>query len=182
VHELVVGECRADLAAIEPERLILFEVKSEKDTLDRLPRQVETFSRLAHAAVVVAHEKWFDRIPYNNGTPRLVFPHDARRAHVWCWPEVDTAAYPMAFVYRWQAPRTSLRQPRAYDFLQLMWRDEMATEAARHRISAGPRASMVAMAEQMAYLMTGREIAQAVCRQLRQRPFPEADPPKGETP
>lgn len=60
-----------------------------------------------------------------------------------------------AFLYRWTLPRQSIR----------------------HRIVANSRTTCVEMVDQMAYLMTGREIAQAVCRQLRLRKFPEADAP-----
>lgn len=45
VHEFDLGGVRLDLAAITPERLVLLEIKSENDTLTRLPRQME----FAHA-------------------------------------------------------------------------------------------------------------------------------------
>lgn len=181
VHELVVGECRADIAVVEPERLILFEIKSERDTLDRLDRQMKTFAALSHGAVAVLHERWFDRTPYNDGKPRMAFDGAHGGFDVWSFPAPDLAVYRYASAYRWDTPRPSIRQPRAFDFLNLMWRDEMAVEAGRHRISCGPRANMAQMAEQMAYLMTGREIARAVCRQLRLRSFPEADAPISES-
>lgn len=181
IHELVVGDCRADLAAVEPERLLLFEIKSERDTLDRFDRQMTTFRELSHGAVAVVHEKWFDRTPYNSGAARMAFEERVSGVGVWCFPEAACDAAPTsAPLYRWRLPRLTIRQPRAYDFLCLMWREEMAIEAARHRIAVGSRASMAQMAEQMAYLMTGREIAQAVCRQLRLRRFPEADAAIGE--
>lgn len=180
IHELVVGGCRADLAAIEPERVTLIEIKSEKDTLGRLERQVTHFSRAAHRVVVVAHEKWFDRTPYNTGEPRFA-PSDELRdwcaypAHLWAYPEVvDRPNYA-----RWTlAPYFGDRpEPRAAELLGLLWRSELIDEARRHCIATSSRATVNWLIREMAWLMTGREIAGGVCRQLRQRPFPEADTP-----
>ncbi len=63
VHELNVecGETRADVAAIEPERLTLFEIKSKLDTLKRLDKQYRQFQAVSHRAFVVADERWFRR-------------------------------------------------------------------------------------------------------------------------
>ena len=49
IHELMVlqGGCRIDLAAVEPDRLILVEVKSERDVLTRLERQREQATAVA---------------------------------------------------------------------------------------------------------------------------------------
>lgn len=139
------------------------------------------FKAHSHGAVAVIHEKWFDRTPYSSGAARMVFPDRVSGIDVWCYPEAACEVAPTsAPLYRWLLPRQSIRQPEAFGFLNLMWRAEMANEAARHRIATGSRANISSIAEQMAYLMTGREIAKAVCRQLRLRPFPEADPPIAE--
>lgn len=178
VHELVVGGCRADLAAIQRDRITLFEIKSERDTLDRLPEQLKHFGAAGHATVVVAHRIWFDETPYDNGNPRLAWPDAAPKvwpAELWCYPE-PTAGNPFG-MYQWQLPRPTLRQPHAERLLELLWRDELIAEAARHRIAVPRRARIPDIMADMAWLMTGREISEAVCRQLRMRPFPEADEP-----
>lgn len=180
VHELVVGGCRADLAAVEADRLTLVEIKSEKDVLKRLDRQMHHFERAAHSVIVVAHERWFDRTPYNSGHPRFVPSDPLRdgvdsRGEVWAYPEVvERSMYG-----RWAIPpwRRNGFQPRASDLLLLLWKPELLAEAARHRIVATSRSTVVHLVREMAWLMTGREIAEAVCRQLRGRHFPEADPP-----
>jgi len=51
IHEFDVGGCRLDIAAICPDRMILAEIKSERDVLDRLPRQLAV-------SVEVASEVW----------------------------------------------------------------------------------------------------------------------------
>lgn len=178
IHELVCGSNRADLAAVTRDRIVLFEIKSERDTLDRCERQMWTFGEAAHDAVLVAHQRWFDHTPYHDGAPRMAWPETKRVGDaIWAYPEPDLGSTVMAYQYRWTLPRPSLRQPRAATMLGLLWRAELLAECGRHRISCGPRTNMDSMIEQMAWLMTGREIAEAVCRQLRARPFPEADAP-----
>ncbi len=175
IHELVCGGSRADLAAVERERVLLFEVKSEKDVLARLPTQLRDFTGSAHGVVLVAHEKWFDKTPYNNGSARLAWPHRADWRHsVWVYPEATPDPYGS---YQWRLPRPSLAQPHAAALLCLLWKAELLAEAARHRISVTARSRMPDIVEMMAWHMTGAEIARAVCRQLRARQFPEADLP-----
>jgi hypothetical protein len=184
IHELVVDDCRADLAAVEPERIYLFEIKSAKDKLDRLDRQLKRFSRSAHATIVVAHARWFEEFDYTSGgkgfrpLPALSDPCFASGADLWCHPE----AVGRATQGRWTLRRHWLErpEPHAAKLLGLLWKPELIVEAQRHRIACGPRWTIRALIKEMAWLMSGREIALAVCRQLRVRPFPEADAPIAE--
>ncbi|MBO9724286.1 MAG: hypothetical protein J7530_07925 [Novosphingobium sp.] len=68
-------------------------------------------------------------------------------------------------------------EPHAAWLLEICWREELLTECRRPRIAATGRTNIPTMIRDMSLLMTGREIAQAVCRQLRMRSFPEADAP-----
>ncbi|TIL30008.1 hypothetical protein [Mesorhizobium sp.] len=174
VHELVCGSNRADVAAIEPDWIVLFEIKSERDVLARTAKQMETFRQAAHAAVLVAHIKWFDQKPYANGSPRLAWPADREYGtDIWCYPEQESNSYPLT--YRWRLPARSYTQPHARLMLDMLHKAELIEECGRHRISTSARSTCHDMIEQMVWLMTGREICQAVCRQLRARHFPEAD-------
>lgn len=175
IHELVCGGSRADLAAVDHQRVLLFEVKSEKDVLARLPTQMRDFVGVGHGVVLVAHERWFDRTPYNNGAPRLAWEHESDwRCNVWAYPEATADEHRR---YQWRLPTFSMTQPRAALLLGLLWKSELLEEAARHRIAVTSRSRCPDIIDLMAWLMTGREIAQAVCRQLRARSFPEADAP-----
>lgn len=181
IHELVVGGCRADLAAVEPERITVFEIKSCKDTLDRLPNQVKQFTEATHETIVVADVKWFK--PYDSGRPGYI-PGPGldmgyhRGLSLWRYPEPP--ADETYCGHRWRYETPSLHQPHAAKFLHLMWRSEMLDEAFRHHIAVSHRTNMTDMARLMAWHMTGREMARAVCRQLRMRKFPEADAPVQE--
>ena len=46
IHELVIGACRADVVAVTPDKLVLAEIKSERDSLERLDRQTKNFARV----------------------------------------------------------------------------------------------------------------------------------------
>lgn len=179
IHELVVGGCRADLAAVEPERITLVEIKSERDTLKRLPQQVRHFERASHAVLVIAHARWFDTTPYHNGRDRFVpireLSDGAGSSSIWAYPE--EADRPMYGA--WAMPRywSAQIQPHAACLLELCWKAELLSECHRHRIAASSRSNCTDMIRDMAWHMTGAEIARAVCRQLRGREFPEADAP-----
>jgi hypothetical protein len=176
IHELVVHDCRADIAAVQRERVTLFEIKSEKDRLSRLKRQVSRFEDASHETIVVAHARWFEEFDYNSGGRGFRPAGDlVGLRHVWRYPEPQAGEFVVHWPWRFDAP--SINQPHARRFLQLLWKAELLQEAHRHRIVTSSRSAISAISGSMAYLMTGQEIAKAVCRQLRGRPFPEADDP-----
>ncbi|MFC5346248.1 hypothetical protein ACETK8_15690 [Brevundimonas staleyi] len=63
VHEFEVGGARLDLAAITEDRLILVEIKSEKDTLSRLDNQVRRSDFIGGLTFVMIAERWIDQMP-----------------------------------------------------------------------------------------------------------------------
>jgi hypothetical protein len=58
---VLAGECRIDVAVING-RLEGFEIKSERDTLERLPRQVEAYGRIFDRVTVVCAERHLEPI------------------------------------------------------------------------------------------------------------------------
>lgn len=173
LNELAVGGCRADLAMIEKRTVTLFELKSKRDKLDRAADQMSAFRKHSHQAILVVDEKFFDRSPYTNGSPRCAWSHEGTRSSdVWCYPEPPTDAdIGNGGMYRWRLDNhfNHISEPHATPFLHLMWRDEMIAEAKRHKISFKPKANMWDISRAMAWSMTGQQIAEAVCRQLANR-------------
>lgn len=177
IHELVVGGCRADVAAVERDRITLFEIKSERDTLDRLDEQIRQFSRASHSCVIVAAREWFDEVTCVNRAPGLVWSHGIYAGvDVWCHP--SPKEFPL---YSWRDLTNAWGRhrwpPQTMYLLDLLWRDELCAEADLHRLSHGKRATKSDLMRSMWDLMTGREITAAVCRRLRARTFPRADVP-----
>jgi hypothetical protein len=159
VHELNVntGQCRVDIAAVDVDWLGFVEVKSRKDKLDRLQEQVRVFAPACHRlAVIYASERW---------------SYDVMRQHVdyGCdlWPEDRPAWH--TFGTRHEPPNTAV-------MLNLLWAEELRDEARRAGFQPSKKASRSPLMHMLWEGLTGREVVAAVCRQLRARPFAEADP------
>lgn len=161
VHELNVdgGDTRADLAAITPDTLILVELKSQADTLERLNEQVRRFARCAHQVIVCTHT----RFDYN----------DVRRAAAESIPfwrydgtNVDTS---------WYQPYEYRRHPWSLAMLELLWADELRALCGALQVSVGKREARRPMINEIIRLCRAPEIEEGVCRALRRRKFVTAD-------
>ena len=196
VHELNVcgtGSNRIDVAAIAPELIVAVEIKSRKDKLDRLDEQWPAFNACCHHVVVAAHEKHFIAHPEINARIRDELPRQLTLNHplfvtrsfwdhkVWRYPRPEKGEFgreSWAFLTHWHSVRgRRADQPRAAAMLEMLWAEELRDECSRHRIDGGARRTRPDMIADMVWMMTGREICQAVCRQLRARHFAEADSP-----
>lgn len=196
VHELNVcgtGSNRIDVAAVAPELIVAVEIKSRKDKLDRLAEQWPAFNACCHHVVVAAHEKHFVAHPEINAHIRDDLPRELTLNHplfvkqrfwghkVWRYPRPEKGEFgrepSWMFSTHWDRVRgRRADQPRAAAMLDMLWAEELRYECARHRLDSGSRRTRPDMIADMVWMMTGREICQAVCRQIRARVFAEADP------
>lgn len=179
IHELPLSSFsaagRADLGVISPTEIILVEIKSEKDRLDKLEAQYRAMSRRAHWFQCVLHDKWFERGKFG---PRAVNGQDWLEdymvwRHCWSWPSRDAG-----WGNRWGGyPDETL--PASYDLLHFLHAAELdraysiysADVAKRKR-----RMSREQMVRQLTGALTGDQVRRTVCRALRARQFAEADP------
>ncbi|MBZ9600724.1 hypothetical protein [Phyllobacterium chamaecytisi] len=188
VHELNTsgqGSCRADLAVIEPDYLTLFEIKSQKDTLKRLPEQSKAFEACSHEFIICAHTKHFifeETEHYTCPVKRLNADGFAwRDDHVWEYPEPPK--YTGLGDFRWKLRRNDQWkkgrpfEPRALSMLSMLWQEELVNICHAHRIAVTTRATIPVCIKEITWHMTGQEICKAVCRALRARTFTEADAP-----
>lgn len=188
VHELNVagqGSNRADLAAIEPTRITLFEIKSAKDTLNRLAAQQAAFVRCSHEFVVVAHAKHFifeETGSYRHPVKRLNADDYSWHALVWEWPEPEPYSGLGDFRWRlvrhnqWKNKRRSI-EPKAAALLQLLWRDELFEACQLLGVPVPRRATIHDLIAEMCWCLNGEAIAKLVCSTLRRREFHESDAP-----
>ena len=152
------GKCRVDLAAIAPDLLVLVEIKSRKDTLDRLPEQVRIFGPACHRLVVCyAAERW----DYSTVSKSADWS-------VEIWPDNRP---------EWWSIGGGFKPPNTSAMLNLLWRDELYWEASRAGFQPHKRESRSPLMRKLWDGLTGRQVVAAVCRQLRARRFAEADPP-----
>jgi len=205
VHELNVagqGSNRIDVAAVGERVIVAVEIKSEKDTLTRLSHQLEAFGACAHHVIVAAHIKHFKAYRDRNWRADVpdgyaldhepfagrgwwnhlgaVWPYPAAEGHQFISHDARSVPWNLPDRFIAWADIGGIRQPRAAAMLDMLWRDELAAEAGRHGIGSTSRTTHPQLVSSMVWAMTGREIATAVCRQLRGRRFAEADHPIGE--
>jgi hypothetical protein len=160
IHELNVdiGQCRVDLAAVTESRIVFVEIKSRKDKLDRLKEQVRRFGPCCHAlAVCYSSEKWnWSSISAAGG---YGFDH---------WPCDKASAWTIDHWHRNRPPSTNA-------LLELLWQAELEAEAFRAGLVSRKRIPRDSLKRALWENLTGLQVVEAVCRQLRRRPFAEAD-------
>ncbi|MBS0258361.1 MAG: hypothetical protein JSR13_11685 [Proteobacteria bacterium] len=194
VHELNVagqGTNRIDVAAIGTEHIVAVEIKSRKDVLKRLDEQWKAFNEVAHFVIVAAHEKhfadyreayWRDEVPSERHLNHpLFFGKWLSAFRVWPYPmpAPDGKGRIRLDGSHWFFDRYKHleRIPRATAMLNMLWATELQAECRRHSVSCSSRSTRPEMIRTLAWNLTGKEITHAVCRQLRQRAFAEADAP-----
>jgi hypothetical protein len=157
VHELVVrqGSCRIDLAAITPTRLILVEVKSERDVLVRLERQYRQAREVADGFLVVTAAKHVEAAREVVGWSSAV--------------DEDTLDRELAGFFHRRVLEATTNAPAR---LAMLWAGELRTVA-----ETGRTAAREFSIRQAADGLTGVEVRRRVCAALRAREFPRADPP-----
>lgn len=153
IHELMAmqGGCRIDLAAVTPDRLVLVEVKSERDVLTRLARQRDQARDVADLFRVVVADKHVDKAREIAGWTETVAESRETVFDGWAHTTVITGLC--------NAPAR----------LNMLWANELKRVAGHD----GSRRPCIVVATDR---FTGREIRQRVCAALRARVFPRADP------
>jgi hypothetical protein len=180
IHELVLtqGGVRIDLACVTEDAIFVVEIKSEKDTLTRLAAQLTASLKVANRTYLCAAPKWDaeikrlgrsqtdERVPHRYGYSFAANPDylaDLGRAVVLIETD-DGFAEP-----RWGRADTRVSDSRA--LLNMLWADEL-----RRLTGQPPRASRGVCIAWAYEFMTHRAIRRGVCKALRARGFPRADP------
>lgn len=186
IHEINIGSygaTRMDLIAVSEAEIIAAEIKSKKDKLDRLPKQIKGMRGCAHHVIAALHEKFLVEKATNKWAAQYerdgVFylrdlPDDIERysATFWVYPETDAGSRHS----RWEMPRASLQAALPSGALNLLWRDELAALCAALSIPAGRRATMTDMTRALRWQCSGSELTLGICAALRARSCVEADP------
>jgi len=148
------GSCRIDLAVINGE-LCGYELKSDSDTLDRLPAQASIYGKVFDRVTLVAGAKHFDRA-------RDLVPE-------W-WGIVIASEENGGVVLR--SFRASSRNPfpDPFTIAQLLWRDEAVAILADRGLAQGWRSKTApAVHQHLAASLSLAELSDAVRAKLKQR-------------
>lgn len=155
-HELGVdmGNRRIDLAVLNG-HLAGWEIKSDKDTLKRLPEQAEAFSRVMDYLTIVTTSKHLDKCA------AIVPPH-------WGIQEAISGPGGIRIVTR-RAPKIN-RQTDPFSMAQLLWRDEALDElklrGQARGLSAKPRYTIW---QRLSEVVPKKELRSIVLSRLKQR-------------
>jgi hypothetical protein len=157
IHELVCDECRIDMAFVRANDLIGVEIKSSRDSLDRLDRQIGTFARRIPEVWIAVAPRWEKKLRarrsgegYRRAGTLIVADGRVREARA--------------------AERDELVIMQMLDWL---WQSEAARIAQRTEVIPGvtpTRAPLRKIRPMLARLLTGNEIIREVCTELRARP------------
>ena len=171
------GRNRVDVMAVSRAEIIMVEIKSERDKLDRLPVQVDAMRRCSHHTVAALHRKFMPE-PDSVSLVRVEgMPWDI--LHWWHPSAQDMAeAHHPAFEWREPSLEDSLQVALPNYALSLLWRDELARLCADVGIPVPRRANMRLMERALRWGASGRDITLGICCELRRRSeCAEADPP-----
>lgn len=148
VHELVVSQCRIDMAFIAPAHLIGIEIKSSRDVMDRVKRQLEAFTHHLPEVWFAMAPKWDKVSVYPAGRLTVTEPGGVIPCPYGS-PRIDPCC--------------------TVPMLALLWRAELVTIAARHDLPHSKRSRIRDLSAAIARGLTGDEIVTEVCRELRGR-------------
>lgn len=176
IHELVVHNCRLDLAAVTPDEIVLVEVKSERDVLDRMKAQIGSAWRVTRDVKIYAAPRWRKEMRRLTSYWDI---DDARRTNE---HRCDVISHSTVIIAG--EAQEVIHTPPSYDLRvmvqpmhvwDLMWSAEMCAALTKIGLPT-KRMNQFDLTRMAVEHMSGREIRRAVCAALRARAFPRADP------
>lgn len=189
IHELEMGGVRLDVAAVTPDRIVVAEVKSERDTLDRLQRQVRGAVRAAGEVWVCVADRHADEVDAR----RYPFVRDAKGAIQYGADRRPVAKEGHFDELRecllWRETPASLelygrpatpKPPLFSAMFSLLHVTEMRESLAAFSIRGLHRKPSRDLIQHALEEMSGRDLRRAVCAHLRARTFFRADDPMTE--
>lgn len=190
IHELVMssGVSRLDLAAVTEDKIVVAEIKSERDTLSRLPAQIAMAHEIACETWVVVAEKHRAAIEHLSSRTSWGEPQPRKPPMTGMWreswqnpdhlPGLDRCRRMFETVDGFQVMPAShwhrrVTDPRAV--FDVLWAQERRDAIACHGAAVSKTATCEFTHAWAVENMSGAEIRRAVCRALRLRAFARAD-------
>jgi hypothetical protein len=191
IHEINVstyGPNRIDVLAVSRSEIIAVEIKSAKDKLDRLPKQIESMRGCAHTVIAALHEKFLVEKPANRGSahyerggsyfygaPPSLQP---RPDEFWVFPELKRNMHEDGWCHLapWQMPAAMFAAPLPAGALDMLWREELAALCGALGAPYGRKSNMAEMVATLRWHCNGQELTEGICAALRRRECTEADP------
>jgi hypothetical protein len=174
MEELDVGGCRIDVAFVGPDHIAGVEIKSSRDTLNRLSRQLRDYLDELPEVWIAYHPRWDKHLRHNPAT-------DVRSAVRRGWKvglmTIESGVLSEEFSLGWHNGRNDTTTYSAsIDYtltgpaLHLLHKTELLLAAWEHNVRVKSRDTVRDLIDKLARGLTGDQIIAAVCRQLRARP------------
>ncbi|WP_226552958.1 hypothetical protein [Celeribacter naphthalenivorans] len=181
IHEIQCatwGPNRIDVLAVTRNRIAAVEIKSSKDKLDRLPKQISSMNGCAHHVIAALHSKFFSVKDTPNAGTWISAPKEARACQVWGFDLPDAHGADQYREHelssRWDKPMVCPPD----GAIDMLWRQELREIASRRKLhTATSRLTIPELIDVIKWNMNWREITEEVCAALRARDCIEADPP-----
>ncbi len=163
---------RIDVLAVGTDRLVAVEIKSERDTLKRLPDQIKAMRSVTHETCVAIHEKFLKQ---SHGS---VYPPDeARNATVWVYPRLERKGHVQCGA-EWQDRDGWKKTFRCLPIgaMEMLWRNELHNICRTLDVTRASHLTRHEAMDEIRWIMSGQKITETVCATLRNRACVEADP------
>lgn len=161
---------RIDVLAVGEDRLAAVEIKSEKDTLVRLPNQISAMKSVTHEVFAAIHERFLVNLR-GNAMP----PNEARGSTVWVYPRSIRVGH-VDCSDNWNQSGNSHRcLPDGA--IEILWREELHAVCREIGIGGVTKLNRRQAIDVIKWSMTGAEVTRMICKTLRERKCVEADPP-----
>ncbi len=160
-EELCIGKSRADAILVRENKIVGFEIKSDKDNLLRLEDQMKDYTRFCDECYIVTGDKHLEEIP-------LVVPEFYGIIRIY----LDEDEQARLEVVREAAkdPKESKRRKIKHQ-MSLLWRTEITRIAKNNKVKPISKKSKPKIAMMLADNMEYDELRRAICEELMERDY-----------
>ncbi len=160
-EELCIGKSRADAILVWCNKIIGFEIKSDRDNLLRLEDQMKDYTRFCDECYIVTGDKHLEEIP-------LVVPEFYGIIRIY----LDEEDKPVLDIIRnaTKDPKESKRRKIKHQ-MSLLWRDEIVRIAKNNKVRPISDKSKPKIAMMLADNMEYDDLRQAICEELMERDY-----------
>jgi hypothetical protein len=166
LEELSIGGCRVDLAFVQSAHIAIVEIKSSRDTLERLPRQLEDFIGSVPEVWIATAAKWIGPLHDTEHQGHVKLPWGVGHVVVEAGQVQESIRYA-----HWEMPHSAdVDALLTVPLLHLCHRAELMAIATAKGLPYRPRDPRRTLLRLLARGLTGDEIVTGACEQLRARP------------
>ena len=160
-EELCIGKSRADAILVRENKIVGFEIKSDKDNLLRLEAQMKDYTRFCDECYIVTGDKHLEEIP-------LVVPEFYGIIRIYLDEEEQARLEVVREATK--DPKESKRRKIKHQ-MSLLWRTEITRIAKSNKVKPISKKSKPKIAVMLADNMEYDELRRAVCEELMERDY-----------